>query len=267
MGGVRVREREGRAERAKRAARALTALAPAAAALRRCRLPARSLRAGSNPGCGEWKAPMVSNPEYKGKWYPPRVDNPAYKGEWKARQIANPEFFEDPQPWKSIAPIGAVGFELWTMDDGVLFDNVLITRSEEEAKAFAAKTWGARHVIETQARDAAAKEQQAAEAGGWMDRAVSALNKALDFVADNPAPVGGTIAAGVLALLLLCCWPAARTDAPPAPRAGSGSAGGSGSADAGASGAADGAAAAGSDDDGGKGKAKAPTRRTPKAAE
>jgi len=221
----------------------------------------------SNPGCGEWRAPMVSNPEYKGKWYPPRVENPAYKGEWKARQIPNPEHFEDAAPWKSLAPIGAVGFELWTMDDGVLFDNVLITRSEEEAKEFAAKTWGVRHAAETAARDTAMKAEEAAAAGDWKERAVRALNRALDFVADNPVPVAITIAAGFAALLLLCCWPSGRAEQlPTPPPAPSGAAASAGEAAPGAqAGASSSTAAAGSD---GVDKAeKRATRRTPKAAD
>lgn len=31
------------------------------------------------PGCGEWKRPMKSNPDYKGKWTAPMIDNPDYK--------------------------------------------------------------------------------------------------------------------------------------------------------------------------------------------
>lgn len=31
------------------------------------------------PGCGEWKRPMKSNPDYKGKWTAPLIDNPEYK--------------------------------------------------------------------------------------------------------------------------------------------------------------------------------------------
>jgi len=31
------------------------------------------------PGCGQWRAPLVSNPKYKGPWIPPQVKNPAYK--------------------------------------------------------------------------------------------------------------------------------------------------------------------------------------------
>lgn len=55
-------------------------------------------------GCGEWKAPMVPNPEYKGKWKAPYIDNPNYQGEWKPRVIPNPDFFEDLEPFK-MSPI------------------------------------------------------------------------------------------------------------------------------------------------------------------
>ena len=30
-------------------------------------------------GCGEWKAPLIANPDYKGKWSPELIDNPDYK--------------------------------------------------------------------------------------------------------------------------------------------------------------------------------------------
>ena len=29
-------------------------------------------------GCGEWSAPMIQNPNYKGKWKAPLIDNPEY---------------------------------------------------------------------------------------------------------------------------------------------------------------------------------------------
>jgi hypothetical protein len=30
------------------------------------------------PGCGEWTAPLIPNPAYKGPWRAPLVDNPNY---------------------------------------------------------------------------------------------------------------------------------------------------------------------------------------------
>ena len=36
----------------------------------------------------------------------------------------------------------AVGFDLWTVNNGTIFDNVLVTDSLEYAKSFAESTWG-----------------------------------------------------------------------------------------------------------------------------
>lgn len=51
-------------------------------------------------GCGQWKAPLVANKEYKGKWRAPLIDNPNYQGKWAARKIPNPDYFEDLTPFK-----------------------------------------------------------------------------------------------------------------------------------------------------------------------
>ncbi|GAB1601729.1 calnexin-like isoform X1 [Argonauta hians] len=78
------------------------------------------------PGCGEWKPGMIDNPKYKGKWRPPMIDNPSYQGIWKPRMIPNPDYFEDFNPYQ-MSSIGAVGLELWSMTDSIMFDNILIT--------------------------------------------------------------------------------------------------------------------------------------------
>lgn len=91
-------------------------------------------------GCGPWTAPMVANPAYRGKWTAPLIPNPAYKGEWAPRKIANPNWFEDLHPNK-FAPIGGIGFELWTMDDDIQFDNIYVGTSPEEAAKFADETF------------------------------------------------------------------------------------------------------------------------------
>ncbi|KAJ3989052.1 Calreticulin family-domain-containing protein [Lentinula detonsa] len=100
------------------------------------------------PGCGEWKRPMKANPAYKGKWYAPMIDNPAYKGEWAPRKIANPDFFEDLTPVKSLAKIGGVGIELWTMTEDILFDNIYVGHSVDDAKALAAETFDIKKTLE-----------------------------------------------------------------------------------------------------------------------
>lgn len=98
------------------------------------------------PGCGEWTRPMKKNPAYKGKWYAPMIDNPAYKGIWKAREIPNPDYFHLDKP--NLEPIAAIGIEIWTMQDGILFDNVLVTGDEDLAKDYRDKEWKAKFDVE-----------------------------------------------------------------------------------------------------------------------
>ncbi|KAF9013632.1 Calreticulin-domain-containing protein [Hymenopellis radicata] len=103
------------------------------------------------PGCGEWKRPNKANPDYKGKWYAPMIDNPEYKGEWAPRKIPNPDYFEDLTPVKSLEKIGGVGIELWTMTEDILFDNLYVGHSLDEAKALAAETFDVKKPLEAAA--------------------------------------------------------------------------------------------------------------------
>lgn len=105
------------------------------------------------PGCGEWKRPMMKNPEYKGKWSAPLIDNPNYKGIWKPRDIPNPDYFELETP--NFEPIAAVGIEIWTMQDGILFDNILIASDEKTAESYRETAWKPKYEVE--------KEKQKAE--------------------------------------------------------------------------------------------------------
>ncbi|KAI0025356.1 Calreticulin family-domain-containing protein [Xylariomycetidae sp. FL0641] len=104
-------------------------------------------------GCGPWTKPMIKNPEYKGKWTAPYIDNPAYKGVWAPRKIKNPDYFEDKTP-ANFEPMGAIGFELWTMQPDILFDNIYIGHSIEDAKALADETFFKKHPIEKQLEEA-----------------------------------------------------------------------------------------------------------------
>lgn len=92
-------------------------------------------------GCGPWKRPMIANPAYKGKWSAPMIDNPKYQGKWAPRRVANPEFFETESLFDSMQTINALGIELWTMSDGIAFDNFLITDDKLVADEIATLTW------------------------------------------------------------------------------------------------------------------------------
>merc|ERR1711870_198238 len=90
---------------------------------------------------GEWEAPMKDNEAYKGDWYGKRISNPAYKGAWEAKKIANPEYEDDNTVYK-YADFGFLGFDLWQVKGGTIFDNIIVTDDVAEADAFA-KKWKA----------------------------------------------------------------------------------------------------------------------------
>merc|ERR1712056_86290 len=89
-------------------------------------------------GDGEWEAPMKDNPAYKGDWYGKRISNPAYKGIWEAKKIANPEYEDDDAVYK-YDDFGFLGFDLWQVKGGTIFDNIILTDDVAEADAFAKK--------------------------------------------------------------------------------------------------------------------------------
>merc|ERR1712232_407290 len=87
---------------------------------------------------GEWEAPMIDNPEYKGEWSVKRISNPAYKGVWEQKKIANPDYKDDDTLY-SFADFGFLGFDLWQVKGGTIFDNIILTDDTAEADAFAKK--------------------------------------------------------------------------------------------------------------------------------
>ena len=42
---------------------------------------------------------------------------------------------------------GAIGFELWSMSEDILFDNILITSEKSVADDYAAKTWKMKQAV------------------------------------------------------------------------------------------------------------------------
>eukprot|EP01132_Coremiostelium_polycephalum_P005327 gene5327-6643_t len=89
---------------------------------------------------GDWEAPTIANPEYKGVWTAKKIANPEYKGEWEHPMIDNPDYKEDKNLYL-YKNIGQVGFELWQVKSGTIFDNILLADSEAEAKEFSEKTF------------------------------------------------------------------------------------------------------------------------------
>merc|ERR1712157_144101 len=95
---------------------------------------------------GEWEAPMIDNPDYHGDWSVKRISNPAYKGFWEAKKIDNPEYEDDNTVYK-YADFGFIGFDLWQVKGGTIFDNVIVCDDKAEADTFAAK-WKALSEVE-----------------------------------------------------------------------------------------------------------------------
>jgi len=111
---------------------------------------------------GDWEAPMIDNPDYKGDWYVKRISNPAYKGVWEPKKIANPEYEDDNEVYK-FADFGFIGFDLWQVKGGSIFDNIIITDDVAEADTFA-KKWEATSAVEKEKKKEADEAAAAAAA-------------------------------------------------------------------------------------------------------
>ncbi|BFZ00166.1 hypothetical protein BsWGS_03205 [Bradybaena similaris] len=90
---------------------------------------------------GEWEPPMIDNPEYKGDWKPKQIDNPNYKGKWVHPEIDNPEYTPDAQLY-AYDDFAAIGFDLWQVKAGTIFDNILITDDADYAEKIGNETYG-----------------------------------------------------------------------------------------------------------------------------
>jgi calnexin len=171
-------------------------------------------------GCGPWEKPMVKNPAYKGKWTAPYIDNPAYKGVWAPRKIKNPNYFEDKTP-ANLEPMGAIGFEIWTMQNDILFDNIYIGHSIADAEKFAEESWKLKHAVEValEAEDKPKEEEKKPAKSPndlvFMDDPVHYIREKLDLfftIAQNdpiqaikfvPEAAGGLAAVAVTLLAVI----------------------------------------------------------------
>merc|ERR1712070_63120 len=99
----------------------------------------------------------------KGDWKAKRISNPEYKGVWEAKKIDNPEYVDDDEIYK-FDEFGFIGFDLWQVKGGTIFDNIIITDDKAEADAFAGK-WKALSEVEK----AKKKEEDASKAAASDD--------------------------------------------------------------------------------------------------
>ncbi len=70
------------------------------------------------------------------------------QGVWKPRKIANPDYFLDEAPLTNIGKIGGVAVEIWTMDEGYLFDNILVANDASAAQAKREALWVPKNAAE-----------------------------------------------------------------------------------------------------------------------
>ncbi|CAH1772489.1 unnamed protein product [Owenia fusiformis] len=108
---------------------------------------------------GEWEPPMIDNPEYQGEWKPKQIDNPAYKGKWIHPEIDNPDYVADDKLYL-YEDFGAIGFDLWQVKSGTIFDNILITDDEDYAKEQGQETWGKTKDAEKEMKDKQDEEER-----------------------------------------------------------------------------------------------------------
>ncbi|KAJ9200089.1 hypothetical protein DTO164E3_2781 [Paecilomyces variotii] len=163
-------------------------------------------------GCGPWSPPMKKNPAYKGKWSPPLIDNPAYKGPWAPHKIPNPAYFEDKTPSK-FEPMGAIGFEIWTMQNDILFDNIYIGHSIEDAEKFRQETFDIKHAVEVAEEESLKpkKEDKPQTSVAFSEDPVTYVREKVDLFVGlvkedplNAVKVVPEVAGGLGALLLTC---------------------------------------------------------------
>jgi len=111
---------------------------------------------------GEWEPPLIDNPDFKGEWSAKKIDNPAYKGEWKPAQIPNKDFEEGTQ----LAAYDSfyVGYELWIVNNGTIFDNILVTDDLAYAQAQGEKLWLPTSEGEKESKEKWDKENKPADA-------------------------------------------------------------------------------------------------------
>ncbi|KAI0216389.1 hypothetical protein LSAT2_031602 [Lamellibrachia satsuma] len=120
-------------------------------------------------------------------------------GKWKPRKIPNPDYFEDSDPYK-MAPIGAIGLELWSMSDDIVFDNFIITDTKSVADVWAADTWEVKRLQEV--------------SGG--SSAKSVVQAVLDATHERPwlwAVLIVVILLPIVLLIAYCCMPGSSKDA------------------------------------------------------
>merc|ERR1712172_298683 len=102
------------------------------------------------------KARQIDNPDYKGPWVHPEIENPEYDAE-EAKTIGK---FDE---------VCKLGFDLWQVKSGTIFDNLMITDDPEAAKKAGEDLWAVTKDAEKKEKDE--QERKKAEAEAKTDEA------------------------------------------------------------------------------------------------
>ncbi|KAL3310832.1 hypothetical protein Ciccas_010597 [Cichlidogyrus casuarinus] len=108
---------------------------------------------------GEWEPPQIDNPDYKGDWKAKMIENPDYKGPWIQPKKPNPDYKEDKELY-AFEDFGGIGFDLWQVKSGTIFDNLAICDDLDECKKLTKGVWQARQAAEKKVKDEETKKAE-----------------------------------------------------------------------------------------------------------
>merc|ERR1712227_33948 len=86
-------------------------------------------------------------PDYKGPWVHPEIDNPEYNEE----EAATLGKFDE---------VCKLGFDLWQVKSGTIFDNIMITDDPAEAKKAGEDLWAVTKDAEKKMKDEQDEEER-----------------------------------------------------------------------------------------------------------
>merc|ERR1711997_1144040 len=99
--------------------------------------------------------------EMDGEWEPRKIDNPDYKGAWVHPEIDNPDY--NPADAEGIAKYDEnckIGFDLWQVKSGTIFDNLIITDDPAAAKKAGEDLWAVTKEAEKKMKDEQDEEER-----------------------------------------------------------------------------------------------------------
>ena len=106
---------------------------------------------------GVWQPPKIKNPNYKGPWEAKKIYNPQYKGVWSPKMIPNPDYKAEEL---DVYSLGGIGFDLWQVKAGTLFDNIMISDNLQDALSHAEKVLEKQVKFEAEKKVVDDKEEQ-----------------------------------------------------------------------------------------------------------